>query len=127
MAQKPHRGLAIVIGRGQPRPTMSPEQRRQHAADVEADFTGRPQPHGTYDAEHDGGKVSADTAGYMELEGAAKSGDCGLVQVAGGVSGDQGCCNLFDPQQGAASFCCEECEHFSAQPQAQQAEPQEAA
>lgn len=120
MAQKPHKGIGLVvmIGKdgGPAGPMMTPEQRRQHAADVEADFTGRPQPHGTYDPQAEAGRASAEAAGYMELDGAAKDGDCELVDVPGGVSGQKGCCNLFGPQPGADGFRCGECVHFSASP-----------
>ncbi|HUX66400.1 MAG TPA: hypothetical protein VMV31_02810 [Terriglobales bacterium] len=119
------KGLALVIGIGRPKGMADgsdgdggpglPDpmtRRRQHAADVEAAFTGRQQPHGTFDEEHDGGRVSEQTAGYMELEGAQKSGDCSLVEVEGGVSAERGCCNLFAPQAGADEFRCGECQHF---------------
>lgn len=91
---------------------MSVENRRRYAADVEAEFTGRPQPFGTFSGDDGAAKVSAESAGYMELEGAAKDGDCGLVSVVGGVSGEKGCCNLFDPSLAAAEFNCMNCEHF---------------
>jgi hypothetical protein len=117
-------GLAVIIGMGKP-PGMAaedgggapgaPDRRRQHAADVEAAFLGKPQPHGTFDAEHDGGKVTAATAGYMELDGARKDGECNLVAVAGGVSGERGCCNLFEPAAAATEFRCGECEHFTSE------------
>ncbi len=116
-------GLAVIIGMGKPAgmgapddAAAPPERRRQHAADVEASFLGKPQPHGTFDAAHDGGKVSAQTAGYMELEGAHKDGECELVDVPAGVSGERGCCNLFAPDSGATQFRCGECEHFAAAP-----------
>jgi len=98
-------GLVVMLSK--------PEDRARHAADVEAEFLGRPQPHGTYDAEHDGGRVSEQAAGYMELEGADKSGECDLVAVPGGVSGTRGCCNLFDPDADAEAFQCGDCKHFS--------------
>lgn len=94
---------------------LSVEDRRRQAADVEADFTGRPQPFGTYDGLGDADMVSAETAGYMELRGAAKDGGCDLVTVPGGVSAEKGCCNLFDPIQAAAEFNCRHCEHFAGQ------------
>lgn len=109
MAQQRKGGVGLVVM------MHTPEQRRQHAADVEAAFTGRPQPHGTYDEASDGGRVPEQTAGYMELEGAQKSGDCDLVQVEDGVSGEKGCCNLFDPQSGASEFECAQCLHFQGQ------------
>ncbi|HVA64312.1 MAG TPA: hypothetical protein VNF74_11355 [Terriglobales bacterium] len=120
------KGLALVIGIGRPKGMADgsggdgapglPDpmtRRRQHAADVEAAFTGRQQPHGTYDADQDGDRVSEQTAGYMELEGAQKSGECNLVEVEGGVSGERGCCNLFAPQPEADEFACGNCQHFS--------------
>ncbi|MGH9475446.1 MAG: hypothetical protein ACRD1C_03835 [Terriglobales bacterium] len=123
------KGMLVVIGVDKPRPgapgagpdLSTPVMRRNHAADVEAAFTGRPQPHGTFDAEHDGGRVSAETAGYMELEGAEKSGECDLVNVPGGVSGERGCCNLFEPRPGATEFECGQCQHFQGAQPAQEA------
>lgn len=92
MANNKPKGTLVVIGFGkkpQPSPAdlATPEARQRHAADIEAAFTGRPQPHGTF---ADDGKVSAQTAGYMELDGAQKSGECDLVEVPGGVSGERG-------------------------------------
>jgi hypothetical protein len=57
-------------------------------------------------------RVSARAAGYMELDGAVKDGDCNAVDVNGGVSGELGCCNLFNPKPGAREFECETCKHF---------------
>ncbi|MGH9483082.1 MAG: hypothetical protein ACRD1L_13420 [Terriglobales bacterium] len=80
---------------------------------MEASFLGRPQPFGSYDPEHEvNSRLRERAAGYMELAGAHKDGDCGLVQVRGGVSGERGCCNLFDPSAGAQAFECSTCEHF---------------
>lgn len=59
------------------------------------------------------GKISSDQAGYMELDGAQKDGDCSKVQVDGGVSKDKGCCNIFDPGDGAQSFGCANCEYLA--------------
>jgi hypothetical protein len=56
-------------------------------------------------------RVSADHAGYMELTGAKKDGDCEIVQVQGGISQHRGCCNLFDPFHGALKFDCGHCEY----------------
>jgi hypothetical protein len=81
--------------------------------DVEASMTGRPQPFGSFDADSGAGRVSPQAAGYMELDGAQKDGDCDLVAAPGGVSGEMGCCNLFEPQSGAQQFSCGTCEHFS--------------
>jgi|SRR5579885_1186184 len=116
MARRASRGLMLVIGAGGPKgdgPPAVADTRghvRQHAADVEAAFTGRPQPHGTYDESRDG--VSERTAGYMELDGAAQDGDCDLVEVEGGVSGEGGSCDLFEPVVGAATFACRGCRHY---------------
>lgn len=54
-------------------------------------------------------RIPADKAGYMELVGAYKDADCTLVKVEGGVSKQLGCCNHFDPKQGAAKFSCGTC------------------
>jgi hypothetical protein len=61
------------------------------------------------------GKVSAESAGYMELEGAEKDADCQIVKVEGGVSSDRGCCNLFDPEGKAKKFSCGNCEYVQIQ------------
>jgi hypothetical protein len=58
-----------------------------------------------------GGRISAAAAGYMELAGAKKDADCKKVKVAGGVSEERGCCNLFAPEGGAAEFRCGTCTH----------------
>lgn len=52
-------------------------------------------------------RATPEEAGYMELDGAQKDGDC--VLVSGGVSSGKGCCNLFDPAQGAQAFSCGTC------------------
>jgi hypothetical protein len=57
-------------------------------------------------------RTTARAAGYMELDGAVKTGDCNAVEVKGGVSGEKGCSNLFDPIKGATEFECEQCKHF---------------
>ena len=58
------------------------------------------------------GRVSSSAAGYMELRGAQKDGDCEKVAVRGGVSRDLGCCNLFDPEfDGTQTFSCGTCEY----------------
>lgn len=43
-------------------------------------------------------RVSAEAAGYMELDGATKDDDCHKVKVEAGVSSKLGCCNEFKPQ-----------------------------
>lgn len=53
--------------------------------------------------------MSADQAGYMELEGAQKDGDCQKVAVPEGLSKDLGCCNEFDPQPHTQKFSCGTC------------------
>jgi hypothetical protein len=58
-------------------------------------------------------RIPADKAGYMELKGAVKTGDCHKVKVQGGVSGELGCCNFFSPKtEKVQEFECEECEYF---------------
>lgn len=57
-------------------------------------------------------KVSERAAGYMELRGALKDGDCALVEVERGISRGKGCCNLFEPRsEDADEFRCGECEY----------------
>lgn len=55
-------------------------------------------------------KVSAESAGYMELQGAKKDASCRKVE--GGVSRLLGCCNLFEPQKPSVEkFSCGTCEY----------------
>lgn len=54
-------------------------------------------------------KVSAQSAGYMELAGAKKDAGCQIVDVKGGVSSRKGCCNLYRPVKDADDFRCGEC------------------
>lgn len=62
------------------------------------------------------GKVPEAEAGYMELAGAQKDGDCQKVDVQGGISLDLGCCNLFEPQdESVDSFRCGTCKYGSGQ------------
>lgn len=123
MADNGKGGMVVSIGVGKIKPGAaglkglggSMDDRQRHAADVEADFLGKPQPYGTFDPDNDGdgtSRVSADAAGYMELDGARKDADCNTVDVPGGVSSKLGCCNLFDPQQGAQMFRCGTCERM---------------
>jgi hypothetical protein len=59
------------------------------------------------------GRVSAEAAGYMELDGAQKDGDCSRVNVAGGVSSKLGICReQFEPQEGAREFECGSCQFY---------------
>lgn len=58
-------------------------------------------------------RISANQAGYMELDGAKKDADCDTVNVPDGVSRSLGCCNLFDPESGARRFSCGTCEHMT--------------
>lgn len=61
-----------------------------------------------------GAKVPEAQAGYMELAGAEKDGDCQKVEVQGGVSLDKGCCNLFEPQdEQVDQFKCGTCKYGS--------------
>jgi len=60
-------------------------------------------------------RVDAKTAGYMELPGAEKDGNCVRVKVNGGISQKLGCCNLFQHQTGEAKqFRCGTCEYARA-------------
>lgn len=59
-------------------------------------------------------RVSAQAAGYMELEGAKKDAKCAVVEVKNGISSDLGCCNLFSPTKGVAKFSCGTCEYKKA-------------
>lgn len=68
-------------------------------------------------------RMSPEAAGYMELEGADKAGDCGKVRVTGGVSKKLGCCNEFNPQSGVKEFRCGTCTHVIEKPAAQDSAP----
>lgn len=55
-------------------------------------------------------RISAEAAGYMELTGAKKDGDCEIVKVAGGISKQRGCCNEFKPEDRyTTQFRCGTC------------------
>jgi ribosomal protein S27AE len=55
-------------------------------------------------------QVSQAQAGYMELEGAEKDGRC--KKVAGEISRELGCCNLFGPEAAhTKKFSCGTCEY----------------
>ena len=58
------------------------------------------------------GRMTAEEAGYMELPGAIKEGDCKKVKVAGGVSFKLGCCNEFERlTDDVRKFSCGTCEY----------------
>ena len=64
-----------------------------------------------------GDKITAKSAGYMELAGAEKDADCRLVIVKGGVSSDLGCCNEFEPKDEEVDrFRCGSCEYRTSNP-----------
>lgn len=57
-------------------------------------------------------RLSAKSAGYMELSGAKKDADCLKVVVEGGISTKLGCCNEFEPEDEAVQqFRCGQCEY----------------
>jgi hypothetical protein len=56
----------------------------------------------------------AEEAGYLELVGAKKDAECKIVKVAGGISSQRGCCNLFEPRfQQVTEFRCGTCEYVT--------------
>jgi hypothetical protein len=58
------------------------------------------------------GRMPSAQAGYMELSGARKDGDCEKVEVAGGISQARGCCNEFRPESSdTQKFSCGSCEY----------------
>lgn len=57
-------------------------------------------------------RMSAEQAGYMELEGAEKTAECEKVAVKGGVSRDLGCCNEYQPVLASKRFMCGMCEYL---------------
>jgi hypothetical protein len=55
-------------------------------------------------------QVEQDSAGYMELAYARKDATCKIVK--GQVSGELGCCNLFQPEsKDTDEFRCGTCEY----------------
>lgn len=55
-------------------------------------------------------RMPASAAGYMELRGAKKDGDCHIVKVEGGISKARGCCNEFKPESHfTTKFSCGTC------------------
>lgn len=57
-------------------------------------------------------RMTAAAAGYMELAGAEKDGDCHKVDVDDGISTKLGCCNEFEPKSRAVQqFRCGRCEY----------------
>jgi hypothetical protein len=60
-------------------------------------------------------RIPSAQAGYMELSGAKKDGDCRKVEVAGGISRELGCCNEFQPaKKDTQQFRCGNCEYLKA-------------
>jgi len=68
-------------------------------------------------------RMTPAAAGYMELDGAQKAGDCDKVKVPNGVSKLLGCCNEYKPQTGAKDFRCGLCTHLVEKPAGQDAMP----
>lgn len=59
-------------------------------------------------------RISAKQAGYMELHGAEKDGDCHKVDVRGGVSKARGCCDYYQPETEITEvFNCGHCEYHT--------------
>lgn len=56
-------------------------------------------------------RVPGKQAGYVELPGAKKDGDCSVVAVLGGISLQKGCCNNFQlgPNAETEEFKCGSC------------------
>ena len=58
------------------------------------------------------GRIPGERAGYMQLRGAVKDGECTAVAVRGGISLELGCCNHFEPEdESVEEFRCGECEY----------------
>jgi hypothetical protein len=59
-------------------------------------------------------RIAQHAAGYMELAGAKKDGECKIVHVEGGLSRELGCCNLFEPEaKDTCRFSCGTCEYVT--------------
>jgi hypothetical protein len=62
-------------------------------------------------------RANEHSAGYMELAGAKKDGECEIVEVKGGVSRKLGCCDLFWPENEQTKvFSCGTCEFIEVKP-----------
>jgi hypothetical protein len=86
---------------------LTPEE-SDALAELYAQTEGQGIPEGT-------DKVPEASAGYMELEGAVKDGDCKIVYVEGGISKDLGCCDLFRHAPSKEKrFSCGTCKYESA-------------
>jgi hypothetical protein len=58
-------------------------------------------------------RISESEAGYLELPGATKDGDCNVVEVQGGISKGRGCCNSFKwASEDVEGFKCGECKYL---------------
>lgn len=80
------------------------------AAEAEAAPMLEEEPEGEETETQDAVRIPADKAGYVELPGAVKDGDCNVVQVSGGISKQKGCCNNFALGKGAPKeFKCGSC------------------
>ena len=59
-------------------------------------------------------RITAAQAGYLELPGAVKDGDCEIVEVEDGISKDRGCCNSYGwRSRNPKSFSCGECKYLA--------------
>jgi hypothetical protein len=62
-------------------------------------------------------RANEHSAGYMELAGAQKDGECEIVEVEGGVSSKLGCCDLFWPKDDQTKvFSCGTCQFVEVKP-----------
>lgn len=112
-------GSVLVLGHGS---TISFLHNRVFERDrPQLGYEGLVDPAGLVAAERDGltpltrvregrdARMSPDAAGYMELPGAVKDGDCQRVRVADGISQKLGCCNEYRPGKDSDEFRCGEC------------------
>lgn len=66
-------------------------------------------------------RINQQAAGYMELNGAKKDGECTVVEVLDGISKEKGCCSNFWPPT-AKNFSCGECDYVTDSDQGEQAD-----
>jgi hypothetical protein len=80
----------------------------QMAEELKPKVPGKKEAHGVK-----GERMTPEAAGYMELKGAVKDGDCKKVSVPGGVSFQLGCCNEFEAvdEDTTKKFSCGTCEY----------------
>ncbi len=94
----------------QPDVDSTPTKPLRHT--VEPEIPGGPYHMVGHEIPKESERMTPEEAGYMELSGAKKTGDCKIVAVPGGVSFQLGCCNEFEAfDESVQKFSCGTCEY----------------